>query len=273
MLEQMKERYLTGREDMRYAFQVLKAHPGYYGLLLLLVYVPIQVVLQYQARQFDFSVETMELMSMQVMRYGLVELVMMLLEEVAVLVVAVITAVTIDPTLVEDKSFSSLFYRGIRMWPRALVTLVVVLLGLVASVITMSFFAAIPIIGFAVIAGIALLAVLIVLLQSCTGTVASLRGRMGFDNIRYVFFVLQGRMWRAMGVFAIISVIGGLMQTGVSVVLNLLFAGIEQPLVQMIISVVIAAGLSIISLYNFTVGAVLFLGAEYRKENLLTQNP
>ena len=272
MLEQMRERYLTGMDDFRYALSIVKARLGDYALLMLLVYLPIQMVLHYQSIQLDLTVESPELLMAQIGRFGVVELVVTLLEEVAILVVAVMTSVSIDPSLMKDRSFSTVFYHGIRMWPRAVLTLVVILLGVAASIFALSVFAMIPIIGLVVIGAVVLLVVLIVLLQSCTATTAALRGRMGFDNIRYVFFILRGREWKAMGTFAIISVLSMLLQTGISTILSLAFSWIQQDLVQMIVSVLIATLLSIITLYGYTVGAVLFIGAEYRKERLLTQN-
>ncbi|MBQ7059845.1 MAG: hypothetical protein IJM83_11220 [Firmicutes bacterium] len=273
MLEQMRERYLSGMEDFRYAWSIVKEYLSYYLLLMLLVYLPIQVVLHYQSIQLDLTVESAELLMAQLGRYGVVELVVTLLEEVAILVIAVITSVSIDPSLMKDKSFSTVFYHGIRMWPRAVLTLVVILLGVAASIFAMSVFAMIPIVGLVVIGGVFLLVVLIVLLQSCTATTAALRGRMGFDNIRYVFFILQGRAWKAMGTFAIVSILSLLLQTGVTFLLTLAFSWISQDFLQMIVSVLIATVLSLITMYGYTVGAVLFIGAEYRKESLLTQNP
>ena len=266
----MESRYLTAGEDFREAWQILKKRISYYGFLMLLVYLPIQAVLQYQTAQLDLSVEATELLLSQLGRLGIVEVVITLLEQVAILVVAVIVAYEIDPDQ-SDVPFSTIFYRGVRMWPRAILTLVLVIFGAVCAMSAAVTLLLVPLIGLVAVAGVMLLAILLVLLQSCTGTAAALRGRMGFDNIRYVFFVLQGRMWRTMGTFAMITLLSTVLQLLISFALDALFAGISQPVVSMVISILISTGLSIITLYGYTVGAVLFVGAEIRKEKVLTE--
>ena len=186
--------------------------------------------------------------------------------------IAVICALWIDETQMETKTFSAIFYRGIRMWPRAIVTLILVALGAVVSISAMSIFVIMPLLGLLVIPGVLLVAILLVMLQSCTGTTAALRARMGFDNIRYVFFVLKGRMWQTLGIFALITVLTGVLQMGLSLALSNIFDFITQPVVSMALQVVISTMTSIITMYGYTVGALVFMGAEYRKEKLLTEN-
>lgn len=272
LAERMRNGYLSIGEDFREAWKILRTHTSKYFFLMLLVYLPIQVVIQYQTSQMDLTVEAPELILAQMTRLGIIELVMTLLEQVAVLVVAVLVAICIDETQMENKSFSAVFYRGVRMWPRAVLTLGMVALGAICAITALSVLMAIPLLGLLVIPGILLLAILLILLQSCTGTTAALRARMGFDNIRYVFFVLQGRMWRTMGAFALISLLTGVIQVGISFALSGIFSAITQPVISMALQVIISTLTSIISLYGYTVGALLFIGAEYRKEKLLTPN-
>ncbi|MBO6159270.1 MAG: hypothetical protein J6P72_08460 [Firmicutes bacterium] len=284
LIERMRHRYLTGSELFKEAFHVFKEKPSYYFLLMLLVYLPIQIVLQYQSMQLDLSVESYELLGMQLLRFGMVEMVVMLLEQVAVLVIAVIACYYVertDPVLSakvgEDgqvapaptETFQTLFYRGVRMWPRAVLTLVVVLFGVISAVMLLSSMMLMPLLGLFAMVGMVLLVILVSLLQSCTATTAALRGRMAFDNIRYVFFILQGRMWRSMGVFAFISFITSVFSIVFSLLTTLLLGGIENVAVSFTVSVVITTLLSVVQLYGYTVGALLFIGAEHRKERII----
>lgn len=272
LAERMRSDYFTVVENFKEAWTLMKSRFSYYVFLALLVYLPIQIVLQYQVSLLDLTVEAPELLMAQMAKLGIVQLVMTLLEEVAILVIAVICALWIDETQMENKTFSAIFYRGIRMWPRAIVTLILVALGAVVSISAMSIFVIMPLLGLLVIPGVLLVAILLVMLQSCTGTTAALRARMGFDNIRYVFFVLKGRMWQTLGIFALITVLTGVLQMGLSLALSNIFYFITQPVVSMALQVVISTMTSIITMYGYTVGALVFMGAEYRKEKLLTEN-
>ena len=272
LAERMRSDYFTVAENFKEAWTLMKSRFSYYVFLALLVYLPIQIVLQYQVSLLDLTVEAPELLMAQMSKLGIVQLVMTLLEEVAILVIAVICALWIDETQMETKTFSAIFYRGIHMWPRAIVTLILVALGAVVSISAMSIFVIIPLLGLLVIPGVLLVAILLVMLQSCTGTTAALRARMGFDNIRYVFFVLKGRMWQTLGIFALITVLTGVLQMGLSLALSNIFDFITQPVVSMALQVVISTMTSIITMYGYTVGALVFMGAEYRKEKLLTEN-
>ena len=272
LAERMRSDYFTVAENFKEAWTLMKSRFSYYVFLALLVYLPIQIVLQYQVSLLDLTVEAPELLMAQMAKLGIVQLVMTLLEEVAILVIAVICALWIDETQMETKTFSAIFYRGIRMWPRAIVTLILVALGAVVCISAMSILVIMPLMGLLVIPGVLLVAILLVMLQSCTGTTAALRARMGFDNIRYVFFVLKGRMWQTLGIFALITVLTGVLQMGLSLALSNIFDFITQPVVSMALQVVISTMTSIITMYGYTVGALVFMGAEYRKEKLLTEN-
>jgi len=247
------------------SFQILKRNLKSYLMLLLMVHLPVQMAMQFEMLKLDFAVEDETLLLNQFMTLAVTSLLLSLLELVSILVIAVIVQKEILGQAGENAKFTTMFYRGIRMWPRAVLTYMLLMLGTVLCMLSVSGLLLMPIAQYFAIAGLVLLAVLLQLYQSCTATVAALRGRMGFDNLRYVYFVFEGRMWRAMGIFALIMLMTQGLTQGCSTLLSLLLSQVGNTALRYVLTVLCGTALSLIALYGFTAGALLFLNAEAKK--------
>lgn len=271
--EAMQNRSLTLGEILKHAFGLLTDRFGSFFLLTLLIYVPISFILQMKMQQVDLTVEDIELLASQLMGVGLVQLILSLLEIVAILVSAVLMH-----NLIYGESrmpFGTAFYRGIRMWPRAVLTVALLMMGALICSMSLSMMLYMPGLMLLAMPLLLMMAVFYSMMQSFTCTVSALRGRIGMDNIRYVLFILKGTMGRALGFFTVIL----LLSSGVSLVFNYMLenmvyyiAQLQQlPWLPIVINVVFSTLISVLSIYGFIAGSLLFLNLEEKRRKELNE--
>ena len=71
LAERMRSDYFTVAENFKEAWTLMKSRFSYYVFLALLVYLPIQIVLQYQVSLLDLTVEAPELLMSQMAKLGI----------------------------------------------------------------------------------------------------------------------------------------------------------------------------------------------------------
>lgn len=262
----LESRTLTLGELLQQSFGLLTDRFGAFIVLMLMVYLPINLIQQYQLMQVDLTVEDMELMLSQLASVYLVQMVLSFLEMVAILVAAVLVHDLVFES--GQLPFGTAFYRGVRMWIRAFFTMVVVLTGLILCLMSMGMLMMMPAMMMLLLPLIFLVMVIYSLMQNGICVTAALRGRMGFDNIRYVAYILKGHMGKAIGNYAAIM----LLTSGISILCNLLLgnivAYIESPWLALGVNVLFSTLLSILSLYGYVAGTLLFLNLEEGKRVL-----
>lgn len=285
----MGERELKLSEILSHGFALLSNRFGRYLLLSVLVYLPINLMLQYFSMTADYSflenvdpfnVESLAGMDMtpvvnNMLRTVLSHLGAEFLALIAVLVVAVIVKNQLfDP---KNHSFGTSFYRGIRMWPRAALSLILVLIQMVLALMAASVFMMVPLIGLVSVAVVVFVAIRFSMYENLTGAVAALRGRLGFDNLRYIRFLTQKRFFRIWGCFAVLTLISnGIMLALESISMNLLLFS-ENMYVQGGIAVALSTFLSILNIFSFVCGTLILFNMEELKktelENIRRNSP
>lgn len=266
----MQSRPLRLSEVLQQSFQLMTERFGSFLLLMTMVYLPIHLILEYKMLQVDLTVEDTELLLSQLMSLYMVQMVLSFLEIVAILVTSVLAH-----NLIYGKSempFGSAFYRGIRMWVRAFLTMMVLVMGAVLCIMSMSMLMMFPGMMFLIFPVLLLLAVFYSLMQNFVCTSAALRGRMGMDNIRYTTFILKENMGRAIGYYAVILLI----TSGGFLLGDLLVSSMTQYIanvwIAMGIRVCFQVLLSILKIYAYIAGTLLFLNMEEGKRVLLEQS-
>ena len=297
----IQERTLKISEVLSVAYSLLSQRFGRYLLLSLLVYVPINLVISYISEDVYLPAElteaALETMIPGMLKVVLAEVGTLFLELIAIQV----TAVKVKNQLFdeENKSFGKLFYQGVRMWPRGALTLVLVLIGAVVALMCTSGLMAIPVLWLIAIPLLVLIAIYLVLYIDLAGCCAALRGRFGFDNLRYIGFLLKPNvrmvdpatitngfpvapqdqyLERAEKIQVLEPVSGKvrrifivimLLSNGLSLLVTFLASGILGMITNVYLnyaaSVVIASIFSIFNIYSFICAALVFFNLEEMK--------
>lgn len=275
LIRTMGERKLRVSEIFSSSYSLLSNRFGSYLLLSVLVFLPANVILQY----FTMKITMVDLTGVDLLTADLTPylqqyihlIVANLTAEFIALIAILVTAVQVKNQLFDEKnhSFGTLFYRGIRMWPRAALTQVLVLLQMVVAVICCSMLLAMPLIGLIAIALLLLIAVRFVMYENFCGAAAALRGRMGFDNLRYVRFLLHGKSMHYIGLFAAVTVLSNGIIILVSLLSSNLFMAFTNEYVNMAISVGLSTLLSILNIFGYICGTLALFNAEETKRNEL----
>lgn len=261
--EAVCSRPLSLSELLKQAFAILNDRFGSIFLLTVLVYLPVNLILELKMQQVDLTVEDLELLVSQMLGVEAVQVLLSFVELVAIVVTAVMVHNYIFGT--KRAPFGRIFYRGIRMWLRAAVTMIILLLGVVLCIMSLSMLSILPVLMLAVMPVLLLLMIFYSLMQCSVAAAASLRGYWGMNCIRYVSFILKGYMKKAIGNTAVILLITG----GVSMLFNMLLSGIlsyiASPWLYIGISTVFSTLISVLSIYGFAAGCLLFLNLEEYK--------
>lgn len=261
--EVLSMRLLSLKEILQQAFGLLNERFGVFMLLTLIVYLPTSLIGEYKMQQVDLSVETMEELLNQMMSVYQGQLGMLLLEMVAILVTAVLVHNFIFGE--EKLSFGTAFYRGIRMWLRAVLTMVLLILAVLVLLMMIGFFAVMPGMILFIIPLVLLAAVVFSMLQVFICNAAALRGRMGFDNFRYINQVLKGESGRAIAKYIVIFLI----TTGISLLGGLMLgnmtAYISNPWLASGMNILVSVVFSVCNIYGYVATSILFLNLEELK--------
>ena len=259
----MQERVLSLGEILKHTFRLLNERFGSFFLLVLLVYLPVNFLLQYAMMQVDFSLEDLELLTAEMMDVGIVQIVLSFLELVAILVEAVIVNNQVFGR--KRLSFGTIFYCGVQGWLGAVMSMMAIMMGMTLCILSMSMMILMPGMTMIMLPIILLLMVIYSLMQCCTCTVSALRGYWGLRNIRYVWLVLKGYMGKAIGNTAVILVI----TAGVRMLFNLLLNNtlyyISNEWVALAVNVGFSTLVSVLSVYGYMAGSLLFFNIEERK--------
>ena len=265
LAKMMQERVLSLGEVLKYAFELINKRFLAFFLLTLLVYFPVNFVLQYAVMQIDLVTTDWELLVSEMMDVGVVQIVLSFLELVAVIV----TGVMIHNQVFGQgtMSFGTVFYRGVRSWMRASMSVMVLMMGMMMSILSMSMLFMLPGMALLMLPVLLLLMLLYYLMQCCCCNTAVLRGFWGFRNIRYVAIVLKGYMWKVLGYGAVVVLISN----GTIMIMNILLNGMlryisEQGLV-LAINVVFSTLFSVITVYGYVAVSLLFLNIEEKKRH------
>lgn len=266
----MAERPLKISEVLGHAYALMSNRFGSYLGLSLLVFIPASALLQYFTMKVSVQVPEMEQLLNGTADLAVMErqMLYLLISNVCVtfltLIAIMVSAVMVKNQLFdeENKTFGVLFYRGVRMWPRGALTLVLVMIEFFLAVFGCAMLMLVPLVGLLSFLLMALAAVWFVMYQNLCGCGSALRGRLGFDNMRYVRFLLSGFMKKEIGTFAVIILIS----EGVTLIVNLLtsnFLYISDNLwVQFAISVAISGIISVLNTYGYVCGTLVFLNLE-----------
>lgn len=259
----MQERVLTLGEILKHAFGLLNERFSSFFLVVLLVYLPVNFVLQFAMMQVDYTVTELELLAAEMMDVGIVQIVLSFLELVALVVVAVVVHNQIFGQ--KKLPFGTVFYRGVRSWLRAVMSVMVIMLGMMLCILSMSMMFLMPGMAMMLLPVLLLLMVIYVLMQHCCCTAAALRGYWGLRNIRYVSLVLKGYMGKAIGNTAVILLITG----GASMIFNMLLSNmlefISNEWIALAVNVGFSTLFSMLTVYGYVAGSLLFLNIEEKK--------
>ncbi len=189
----IQDRPLRISEVLSVAYSLLSQRFGRYLLLSLLIYIPVNLITSYFSVDMVLPQEITEVTVATLMpgmlKMIMTEVAMLFLELIAIQVTAVkVRNQLFDP---ENRSFGKLFYQGIRMWPRGALTLILVLIGAIVALMCTSGLVAIPIFGLIAIPILILIAIYLVMYMDLTGCCAALHGKFGFDNLRYISYLLK----------------------------------------------------------------------------------
>ncbi len=259
----MQERVLTLGEILKHAFGLLNERFASFFLLVLLVYLPVNFVMQYALMQVDFTVAELEVLAEQMMDVGIVQIVLSFLELVAL----VVAAVMVHNLIFGQKKlpFGTVFYRGVRSWLRAVMSVMVIMLGMMMCILSMSMMFMLPGMAMMMLPVLLLLMVVYVLMQHCCCAAAALRGYWGLRNIRYVSLVLKGYMGKAIGNTTVILLITG----GVTMLFNMLLGNMLQFISNEWVAIAVNVGFStlfsMLTVYGYVAGSLLFLNIEEKK--------
>lgn len=270
LVKTMQKRTLSLGEILKQAFALLTERFGAFFLLVLLVYLPIRFVNEYAVMKLALPLDSLENWEMltaeltaKLAGLGGSQLVTSFLELVAMLVTAVMVHnLLFEPALLP---FGAAFYRGVRSWLRSALTVMVIMLGLLMCLMSISIFVIMP--GFALLMILLLLVLVAVYLLIKTGacTAAALRGFWGLHNIRYVSFVYQGYMGKAIGNTAAIVLLVGGINAGFNYLLSYMLRYIVDPWISLAVSVGFSTLLSMLTVYEFVALTLLFLSIEEKK--------
>ncbi len=261
----MQERVLRLGEVLKYTFELLNERFFYFLLLTLLVYLPVNFVLQVAVMQVDLSVMDLELLAEEMMQVGIVQIILLFLELVAVAV----TGVMVHNQIFGHKRlpFGTVFYRGVRSWLRATMSVMVVMLGMMMSILSLSMMIMLPGMGLMLLPILLLLMLLYYLMQCCCCNTAALRGYWGFRNIHYVLIVLKGYMGKVLGYTAVIL----LVSNGATMILNILLSSMLRYITGqwliLVVSVVFSTLFSVMTVYGYAAVSLLFLNIEEKKRH------
>lgn len=300
----IQERPLKITEVLSVSYSLLSQRFGRYLLLSLLIYVPINLIISYISADVylpaELTEEALETMLPGMLKVILAEVGTLFLELIAIQV----TAVKVKNQLFdeENKTFGQLFYQGIRMWPRGALTLVLILIGAVVALMCTSGLMGIPILWLIAIPLLVLIGIYLVLYIDLAGCCAALRGRFGFDNLRYIAFLLkpnarmidpatitngfpvapQDQYLETAQQIQILEPISGkvrriflvimLLSNGLSLLVAVLSSGIlgliTNEWINYAASVLIASIFSIFNVYSFICAALVFFNLEEMKRKI-----
>ncbi len=271
----MGERPLKISEIFSSSYSLLSNRFGSYLMLSFLVFLPANVILQYFTMKITMvDLEGVDLLTADLtpfLQQYLHLIVANLMAEFIALIAILVTAVQVKNQLFDEKNhtFGTLFYRGIRMWPRAALTQVIVLLQMITAVICCSMLLALPLIGLIAIALLLLIAIRFVMYENFCGAAAALRGRMGFDNVRYVRFLVHGKSMHYIGLFAAVTLLSNGVIILVSLLSSNLFLATANEYVNMAISVALSTLLSVLNIFGYICGTIALFNLEEMKRNEL----
>ena len=263
LTRKMQERVLGLGEILKASFQLLFERFGFFFLLMMLVYLPYNVATQISMLKVDLTSMDLEVLMSGVSDLGIVQLVLSCLELVAALVIAVIVHSLIFGR--EKMPFGTLFYRGVRGWLRAVMTMMVLMLGMMTCMLSMSMFMMMPGLSLMILPLVLVLAVVYSMMLSGGCTTAALRGYWGLRNVRYVSLVYRGYMWRVIGYTAVFMVITEGITLLLGVLLSFLLYYISNEGMALAINVGVSTLLSMFEIYASIAGSLLFLNIEEKK--------
>ncbi len=259
----ISERPLRLREILQQAFVLLNERFGGFILLMVAVYLPVHLITQYTLLQVDLSGESLEQLWGQLLSVYKSEIGLSFLEMAAVLV----TAVLVHNLIFDEERlpFGTAFYRGLRMWLRAALTVMLLMLLLFGTVMIAGPLMIMPGMLLFIFPLILLGAVMYNLFHSFICNTAALRGRFGFDGFRYVAFILRGYMGKALGSSAVILLLTGAGSMLCNYMLSSVTARIAIPWLAFGMQVVFSVLFSIWNIYSYIAFSILFFNLEELK--------
>ena len=275
LTETMGMRFLRPGEVLSSGYALLSNRFGSYLLLSFLVYLPVNLINQYFAMQVDLTpllenqtdyqvlMSDYQTLMSQYAHLIVAQAVTMYLTLVAALVCAVIVKNQLFDE--ENRSFGRNFYMGVRMWPRGALTLILIMIELIIGIIGSAMLMIIPLIG---LISIALLLAIVFIFQmnfSLCSAAAATRGMFGFNNLRFVRILNMRYYGQTLGMFVIITLISN----GISLVVSLLTGNLltfsSNQWVMLGMSTLVSTILSILEIYGFVCGAIVYLNLEELK--------
>lgn len=245
-------------------FELMKKRLGSFLLLALLLYLPSAALQQYQLSQIVLTEDVQALLE-QMIPVAVGTAVMMFLTIIG----PMIAAVLIVNELYDEQrlTFPAAFYKGIRRYPAAALTLVILLAGLILAELFLSMLMTIlPLLLMLILPLLTAVLLYFGLLQSSSAATASLRGLLGMNNLGYVRAVFGQRMLRCLGIYAFVWIIGNLPGMLIGLVAGELLAFIEIPWLVNGLSVLLEGLLGIFSLFTASAVVLMLLNCEKIRE-------
>ena len=272
LTDTMGQRLLKAGEVLSSGYALLSNRFGSYLLLSFLVYLPANLITGYFAMQIDLTplLEVQNDLNLLTEAYEslLGEYVHLIGAQLAVmfltLVAAMVTAVIVKNQLFdeENRSFGKNFYQGVRMWPRGALSLILVLIELILGSFGCAMLMIVPLSGLVAFVLMIALVFIFQMNYSLSSAAAALRGRFGFDNLRYIRFLSAPVYPQVIGIFAIVTLISNGILMIVSLLTTNLVTFSDNQWVMLAVSTLIDTILSILSVYGFVCGAIVFLNLE-----------
>lgn len=260
----LKTYYLSLREILKESFLIFRGHIRELSYLLLLVYLPVSLLSSSISLNMDLTVENTELLLRQFKSSLLFDLLSTLLVLIAQLVVAVLVDAHVRQVEGTGKvlPFSTIFYRGIRMWPRGFLAQAFILIGLYLCVLLFSSLLFSMAMIYIVLILIIIALIYGQMLSSLCACSSALHGHVGFQSIAYVARLFEGRFWTEMGHFALISLIGTVLPGLLKSLVAYLLRTVSQT--ALVFAVLTASGtlFSFFSVYSLVCGALIYLNLE-----------
>lgn len=265
----LQQRCLSLSEICQGARTVFRRNLRSEMILLFLVYGPVCLIRVNALMHLDLTYYDTLFIVRQMELYLVLVMILSLLELVCRLVMVQICQNEYKNSAAEftnplrRSTFSVLFYRGVRMWPRAALTQCLIITGTVLLLMMTAVFMQSPA---AAAAGIVLFAVIVVyeeLISSlCAGT-SALYGEFGFRSLSMLSVLLKGKAF----VRSMLTVLA--LETG-NVFLSLLIAGLTYLLalaslsymVRFLIVFAISLAACVYTVYVNTAEALLFLNLD-----------
>lgn len=256
----IQTRELTIREVFSGTMVLLEQNIRHYFLLAILIFLPSNLVTEIYTSQLPETLTMAEYTRF----YG-VQLLLNLYGMIALCVTAIMAQNQLQRD--EEEPFGISFYRGIRCWPRFIITALLFAVVLFAIFACLTYVALllpilmVPAVTFVVI----IIMIATVYLYNICIT-ATLRRYTLARNIHYVRSVMKDHVGKSIGIILLLSLVSVLITLPVVSLVDLLMTMVGIPVLGIVVNTLVGSVVSIVNIFT-NLGAVLyFINLELMKQ-------